>query len=274
MAEQGEFLKPISTAKFQNAILIVIIVGAIYWGIDFIFAGDKLRRWVGIVMCIYMPLLIFAVNATKNGLKKRKVSKGVNLAITLLVDFFLAFLLMGLIVFGTLKLSNHGFFAEEQEETYEHGGMTWEVHQDELPLTVEDLMETEYAEYIKARQGEESLFLADFELEQYPRFGAENYEEIPQLRYRIVDVKLPFLYDICKDRMIYEQEDRYGDETRKYKEQDAAPWGANEVYCLYELDRDYLNTYLLYYDSQLVEIRFTWKPTEEQKAVVAERFGD
>ena len=77
LAEQGEFLKPVSTSRFQKVILGAVIIGFIYWGISFIFTVDKLRRWIGIVMCFYMPLLILAVNATKNALKKRKASRSV-----------------------------------------------------------------------------------------------------------------------------------------------------------------------------------------------------
>ena len=59
--------------------------------------------------------------------------------------------LMGLITFGTLWASNHGLFRDKNDETYEHRGMTFVVHKDEIPLEVEDLLEVDYDGYIKER---------------------------------------------------------------------------------------------------------------------------
>lgn len=36
-----------------------------------------------------------------------------------------------------LWASNHGLFREKNEETYEHRGMTWVIHKDEVPLEME-----------------------------------------------------------------------------------------------------------------------------------------
>ena len=273
LAEQGEFLKPVSTSRFQKVILGAVIIGFIYWGISFIFTVDKLRKWIGIVMCFYMPLLILAVNATKNALKKRKASRGVNRTITILVDFILAFALMGLITFGTLKLSSLGFFADEAEGTYEHGGMTWVIHNDELPLTIEDLTGEENDGYTKERSGDESLLLGQFVLRQRPRFDADNYKELHQLEYTMVFVKLPAFYDICKTRLVYEGEKLHPINESQYIAQDAMSWGANEVYRLYDSVYGWENKYLLCYDDLIVEINFDWEPTQEQMKIVGEKLN-
>ncbi len=278
LAEQGEFLSPASTSKIQKVILGALFIGFIYWGINFIFTGDKMRRWVGIEMCFYAPSLMLIVNTTKNALKKRKVSRGVNRTITLLVDFVLAFAMMGLITFGTLKLANTGFFAEDTEDTYEHGGMTWIVYNDELPLTVEDLTGESYEGYIKERRGDESFLLGQFELYQRPRFDTENYKEMPQLEYKIVFVKVPALYDLCKNQLLDKKDET--DNTnipegfkRVYLVQDPVPWKANEVYQLAYQDTGALNEYLLCYDDRIIEINFDWEPTAEQMAIVAEKLN-
>ncbi|MDO5411227.1 MAG: DUF2812 domain-containing protein [Lachnospiraceae bacterium] len=273
VAEQGAFLEPVSTSKFQKVILIIILIGAIYWGINFILCGDKLRRWVGIIMCFYMPGLIFFVNATKNYLKRKKASRGVNRTITLLVDFVLAFGFIGIITFGTMKLSSMGFFAEDSEETYEHGGITWIIRNDELPLTVEDLIGEEHEGYIKERHGEESLLIGEFVLRQYPRFDTENYRELPSLEYTIVNVKLSALYGICKERLIYEGEVLHPTEEKRYEKQDASPWGANEVYRLYDPQYGWENDYLLCYDDILVEISFDWEPAAEQMQITGKKLN-
>ena len=271
-AEQGEFLKPVSTSKFQKVMLAVILIGAIYWVANFILCGDKFRRWAGIIMCLYMPMLIFLVNATKNHLKRKKVSRGVNRTITLFVDVVLAFALMGIITFSTIKLSSMGFFAENSDETYEYGGMTWVIHNDELPLTIEDLTGEEPEGYIKEQRGEESLLLGEFDLRQYPRFDAENYKDLPHLEYTVVHVKLPALYDICKEQLIYEGEHLHPIEEKRYEKQDASPWGAKEAYRLYDPQYGWRNDYLLCYDDLLVEISFDWEPAIHQMQIAGEKF--
>lgn len=190
---------------------------------------------------------------------------------TMAVDFIFAFGLMGLIVFGILKASNKGLFAENGEETYEHGGITWVIHQDELPLIVEDLIEIDYDGYIREKRGDSSILLSQLVIHQGPRFDAENYADIPQLEYTLVAVHVPALYDMCKNRMIYEQEEQRPIQDLDYRKEDAAPWGAKEVYRLYDLEYGARNTYLVCYDKMLAEIRFDWEPTEEQMAIVGEK---
>jgi Cof subfamily protein (haloacid dehalogenase superfamily) len=148
VAEHGEFLKVPDTSKFQKAVLIITIGGAVIWAINYIIYGDNLRRWIAILMCIYMPALFVIVNATKEFLKRKKASRGVNRTVTMFTSFIVAFAMMGAITFGTLYVSNHGFFADKNEETYEYRGLTWVIHQDELPLVVEDLMDVDFDGYI------------------------------------------------------------------------------------------------------------------------------
>lgn len=58
-----------------------------------------------------------------------------------------------------------------------------------------------------------------------------------------------------------------------YKEQDPAPWGANEVYRLYSEEGWWTYTYLLCYEDQIIEIRFDWEPTAEQMAIVSQKLN-
>ena len=73
---------------------------------------------------------------------------------------------------------------------------------------------------------------------------------------------------MCKERLIYEQEILHPLKEREYKSENAEPWGANEVYRLYDPEFGAKNDYLLCYDNLLVEISFDWEPTAEQMAVV------
>ncbi len=271
-ASHGEFITPPNTALFQKIVLWFTLIGGAYYIVNMLFSGDPVRRWLILLMCVFYPLLFILVNGTKDFLKRKKASKGLNRTVTMMTSFILAFALVGIITYGTISLSNTGFFAKEDEETYEHNGMTWVIHHDELPLTVEDLLDIEFDGYIKEQQGEESLFLGYFKLNQWPRFDAEDYRDIPTLEYKMVVVKMPFLYEICKSRLIEEEEQDYPF-IQSYISEDAEPWDANEVYRLSDADYGPRNTYLLCYDHVIVEIRFDWEPTTEQMAIVGEKLG-
>ena len=78
---------------------------------------------------------------------------------------------------------------------------------------------------------------------------------------------------LCKNRLIYEQEELYPLDKHEYKAEDGKAWGANEAYRLYDLEYGVENKYLLCYDNLLVEIDFDWEPTAAQKAVVSEKLG-
>ncbi len=170
------------------------------------------------------------VNGTKEFLKRKKASRGLNRILTIFCSFAAAFGIMFLITFIVLKMSVSGLMAENGQETYEHGGRTWVIHQDELPLTIEDLLDIEFDGYIRQMSGDESLLLGQLVMEQRPRFDAEDYVQIPQLEYRIVVVKIPALYTMCKERLIYEKEQLHPIKERVYKSEDISPWGAKEVY--------------------------------------------
>ncbi len=270
-AERGEFLKPISTRTFQRIALAVVIVGAAFWLVNYIICGDTLQRWIAIIMGLYMPALFIIVNGTKEFLKRKKVSRAVNRTVTILTSFLAAFGMMALIVFGIFFGYFKGLFADENEETYEYRGTTWIIHQDELPLVVEDLVDVDYDGYIKERRGNVSMILGQLVMRQGPRLDTENYGDIPQLEYTITLVRYSALYDMCKERLIYEQEVLHPVEEKEYISEDAEPWGANEVYRLHDPGYGARNNYLLCYDDVIVEIDFDWEPTEEQKAIVGEK---
>lgn len=211
-------------------------------------------------------------------LKRKKVSRGVNRIITMLTSFIVAFAMMGAITFGTIYASDHGFFADKNEETYEHNGMTWMIHQDEIPLVVEDLVDVDFNGYIKERRGNVSLFMGQLVMCQYPRYDAKNIEDYPKLEYTVTIINVPALYEMCKNQTIDKKDETDNtdipeDFKRMYLEQDPTPWKANEVYQLAYQDVGTLNRYILCYDDRIIEINFNWEPTAEQMAIIAEKLN-
>lgn len=273
-AEHGEFLKVISTSKFQKAVLLLVMAGVVFWVVNYVVFGNNLQRWVAVLMGLYVFAVFEIVNAVKEFLKRKKASRGVNCTVTIVTSFVVAFGMMGLITFGTLYASSHGLFTDKNEETYEHKGQTFIIHQDELPLVIEDLVDIDYSGYIKERRGNVSLLLGQLVMRQYPRFDTDNYTDIPSLEYTMTIVNIPALYEMCRERLIYEQEELHHVERHEYRQESAETWCANEVYRLYDPEYGVENDYLLCYDNLLVEISFDWEPTEEQKSMIGGIFTD
>lgn len=231
-------------------------------------------------MLLYFFGLIVIVNTVKQFLKRKKASRGTNFAITMTVDIVLAVALMAGITFGTLYAVRNGIFQnEENYETYEFHGSTQILYQDELPLRVEDMLDVEYDGYIYQRSGDESVFLGQYDLSQRTRMDDKAGYDMPRLEYTIILIKMPFLYDICKEQLISDKDetnDRSVPEgyKRVYIEQDPAPWGAKEVYQLAYQDTGTMEKYLLCYEDRLIEISFDWEPTSEHKLMVSEKLAN
>jgi hypothetical protein len=276
-AERGEFLETSGNSRLQRFFLWAVLLGFAYWIITLIMIGSNLQRVIGLLMILYMAALLFLVNAIKQLLKRKKSPAGINRTVTMLFSFILAFAMMGVITFGTIRAAQSGMF-EPDRETYEHNGHTFTVYLDELPLTVEDLLDVEFDGYIKERRSDESLLLGQFVMRQHPRRDAENFTEIPDLEYTIAVIKAPFLYDMCKDRLLREQDETGDDRVPEgfknvYEEQNAIPWGAQEVYRLISQSSGPMNWYLLCYKDSIIEIKFDWELTPEQMKIVTEKLS-
>ena len=242
-ADRGEFVDTPNHAQFQKLVLAVVFIAFFYWLINVVAVGDTLMKWVSILMLLYFFGLIVIVNTVKQLLKRKKASRGTNFAITMTVDIVLAVVLMAGITFGTLYAVRNGIFQnEENYETYEFHGSTQILYQDELPLRVEDMLDVEYDGYIYQRRGDESVFLGQYDLSQRTRMDDKAGYDMPRLEYTIILIKMPFLYDICKEQLIADKDetnDRSVPEGYKrfYSEQDPAPWKAEEVYQLAYQDK-------------------------------------
>ena len=276
-AEEGVFLETPNTSLLQKGLLIGVDILLLYRFVPFVFMADSLERTIFILCFLYMGALIYLVNAIKKFLKRKKASAGTNRTITFLSSFVLSFTMIGAITFFTIYGLNHGLFSKDNE-TYEHNGATFTIHKDELPLTVEDIFGVDYDGYNKERRANESFLLAEFDIRQHARFDAEEFDQMPTLDYKIVLVKVPFLYDWCKDDLYYSGDntldDTWPDDMKSiYKSENPTPWKANEVYRLYFFDGSPRNRYLLCYDTYLVDIQFDQELTEEQIAIVAEKLN-
>lgn len=263
-AVRGEFVDTPTTRPFQRVIFAVCMAAFAVQILYNVTTGSPLLRVVSIVMVLYMLVLTVAVQGIKQLLKRRKVSRGVNRAVTLAVDVVLAFAMMAVIVFGTIRATQNGWLDRNPPA-------------DEPPLTLTDLWGDELPEaaYQSDWTGDVSPLVAVYDGREWAHPTGTGVET-PSLDYAITKVKLPVLYDRCRAQRLAEQTDDSKVEALQHTctPCDAAPWGAKEAWQLGWQDTGPSDWYLLCYADSIVEIHFSWTPTAEQMALVGEKLGN
>ena len=148
------------------------------------------------------------------------------------------------------------------------------------------------------RQDEEMLLHAsDFrevdedKLRGYPRksdsvflfceegYQSEDWEEGEDVRLRIdfnytfIMIKMPFIYDFCKEELI-EDRVRYADielgDQSGYHKVNMPIWAAEEVHQYHNFDGEPQNEYLVCYPDRMIQIDFGWDVTDEDIVKVKE----
>ncbi len=265
-APEGIFVDTPSTAKLQLSIVILVLTGLVIWFANLLFAGDPIYTWVAVLMFVYIITLNLIVNGIKQGLKRVKASRGVNKFITIFACFALSFVMASGVVWLTMSVTRAGLLEKHSAET-------------QLPLSLSDLIDVNDQDSMADNTLNQTILLSQQIVHQRnSRFSLEGTSSAPDLRYTVITVKVPFLYNCCKEQMYYDR-----DETNRsqwpvgnrmvYKEQDAVPWGTKEVYRLYSEEGWWTNTYLLCYEDRIVEIQFDWEPTAEQMETVRRKLN-
>lgn len=267
-AECGEFVNTPNTHWFRCVMLTAWLACFVLGWLYTLTSSSSFLRIVSISTMLYVLLMMAAVQGVKQLLKNRKVSRGVNIAVTLAVDVVMVLIMMAALVFGVLRAVDNGAF--EQKST-----------PDELPLTLAALWGDELPEAIYTSDWTEtaaSPLVAVYDGKQ-EAYRLETGMSPPSLDYTVTAVRWPALYDRCRTQLVekkieisYRQVDFVT--YRIATPCDAAPWGANEAWQVAWENKVPGNDYLLCYDRNLVEISFSWTPTDAQKALVGEKLGN
>ncbi len=257
-AEHGEFLKPANTATFQKIIISTsIILLLFYTAIKISSIENPKMKLLFLGSIIDVPLIVIIVNGLKRLLKRHKISKEVNIMVTLFACIFLAF--------GTQGLLSEAML---QDTPYESVGVSFELHHDKLPLVLEDLTEVDSNAYsYEELRNSGTIFLNRRIESQAPRQDVKNYHNLPALNYEIIDVKMPLLYDLCKDALLNENEKF----SNSYHLIDTKSLQANEAYQLFDENNHALDWYLLCYDKQFIKLYIELPLNENQLRIIEEK---
>jgi hypothetical protein len=210
-----------------------------------------------VFMLLYGILMIVLTNSIRRTLQKMQARPLVNKLVTFGILILLTIGMMAGLLAVILRSSSL-FGNPDAVETYTYKGMTWSVYHDTLPLTIQDLVETDYTQWSTQLKTNASPLLTHIEASQRPRMDALTE---PDLNYELVIVKASFLYNLCKQDYINWLErdhDRIPQEYwDEYRLVDPTSWGATEVYQRYNAGVP-VNQFLVCWPDRIAEINFDW----------------
>ena len=225
----------------------------------------------------YLAWLVICFAATGGGtlLRKRLREKdypaGLNQVTTGLL--VLAVYVVGIVVLLAVSLGSHlGQTDHVVAGSYERNGRTYEIYNDPLPLTVDDLLETDAVYSSTAFADSASPLLRQSMYDHSPI--TPEYAGAPTVWYTIYDTGFAFVQDMVVDQLLSEHRDEIQEDgtvfTDSYFPLDPTPYGAKAAYQLEWSTTGPIPQYLLCWPGRVVEISFAYLvPTEEQLAKAA-----
>lgn len=265
-AEGGVFLE-LKTNHTASFLLLGISAGMILFAVVF----SAVTRWATLIWLVILFLIMVTARKIQSWLKQKGASRNINRAVSIGSILLLTLALLGMF---TTAIIHTGMIADKKPiGTYDFNGWEMNVYADELPLYVQDLTDTACKDWSTSARTKATFLAAKTE---YRQIALTLDRSVPNFEYSVMQVKVPFLYDYCKNSLINSRQDEVRDGVvlleDHYDAIDATPWQAQEAYRVY-WSGSYLNKYLLCYEDTIVEIHFDWEPTAEQMQIVAEKLG-
>jgi len=270
-AENGEFVETRGFRKISLFLLAVVII-AMFW---LLFSmGPRMATGMSIVL-LMLSVVYVAVFSLQGWMKRRGVATKTNRTITLVMTFVITMVICFLTVPVVGKVMALPIWEENREvRKFEWNGHYFDIHNDDIPLRVEDLTEVTCPDYSYRAWEQGSPLLQRGEYDQM----VWTSTEYPEMSYIIYTTKIPAIYDLVIREATahmehpagaYENGEPYYDE---YILQDGTLWGAEMAYRRYAGGEGY-DHWVLCYDSCVVIFQPNWELTPEQMAVVGSIFG-
>lgn len=270
-ASNGSFLDSHGPRWLLLATPLVILMALVFT--LFTMPNRKLAL-ICTVAFIVLPLFTWTAYTINQKISKQKNAlpedrKSREFGLMLLAAALAVLVVMGVRSAADAKWPDH-IFARTISDSNSY--FTYNQYSDDLPLTVEELIDPDYDYYSYERQENKSLLLLCLDAKQDPRVGEFDR---PRMKYRILESGLPSLLDwiIGKNYTLYSApKEEAASSPNGYYPVDPTLWGAGQVYQRYQ-DDTAASAYLLIYGNRIVDIRLTWEPTPEQMAIIGEKLG-
>ena len=254
-----------------NARWVNLILGGLTWILLALMILSFNGR-VGFIALCFVPVIavVFFVKWLTKTMKESGVRGKTNFRVGIGASIVMTLVMLALISFIGIKY--HLTFTSNPVGTYSLYDLERDVFADEIPLRVEDLVDTEQTEWSTEDRAEESFLIANHNYRQWPL----TTEDVPRLDYQVIEIKAPFVYDLCKQDLLDSRKDtvNHGEVifVNHFEPIDPAPWGAQEAY--QELwDGEFSSQYILCYENKIVKLNTNWDLDENQQAIVGNTFG-
>lgn len=223
-----------------------------------------------------VPVIFLLILAVKNILKRNKVSKKVNFAVTMITLIICSFTIPALMMSTVLSEMNIDFIKDNAVGTYtkhfpNRVTIEFDMYDDPLPLKIEDLETVTFDDYSYQWTANETFLISHYEATQRSYLYSE--ETIPELSYEIVDAKSSLLFDICLRDYLerYHWKNAPEEYWDTFLEISPLPWQADNVYQLSSYDYGAQSTYIVCWGYRILFINFDEIPTEEQMAIITDK---
>ncbi len=252
LAEQGEFLE---TKGHRWLVITVLLFMILSLALYVLSIGNSGLQMFTITFVVNVIAVIFIVQAIKELLKRKKVKAGINRTVVAIISFAVSVALMS----GTNALAIFTIKNDILKEQFA-----------ELPFTIGDLTGIDDSDYLKSKSDRNSILLRQIDSSQHPMDNGKGIS----LGYTITEVKFPFMYDFCFEKLYDSRITKYSYDTGIcYEEVDAAAWGAKNAYQLTDNGKPE-NTYLVCYDRYFLQLIADWELTQEQMQLIGEKMCD
>lgn len=264
-AQEGRYI------SVWNARWINLILGALSWILTTLMVLSFSGRLGVIVLSLLMVFVVIAfVRWLTKTMKESGVKAKTNIRTGIIASVLMAFLMIGLVCFISIKY--HMVNTSKPVGTYPLFDMQLDVFADEIPLRVEDLTDTQHTEWSTENMTQESFLIANHRYRQW----ALTQEDVPEMDYQVIEVKIPWVYTICKNGVLDRKKNVIQDGevvlAEHYEPIDSAPWGAQEAYREYWND-DFVNRYVVCYENNILVLNPNWELTDTQKAMIGRKFS-
>lgn len=267
--EEGRFLPTPDYRWVMRLCFIALLAAAAGW----IRSLNRGLSLLFVFLAAAYVLIVLAADRLRDFLKKKKISRGRNRAVTFAATFLGMLAILVVLPFWLVSRRPEWSREENRQETYTFGGETWTAYLDELPLEVGDLREAGMEGYSCRLDVQKTFLAADLEAWQDARMG----EDLPELSYRLVVVRNSYLLSVCRAYLLdlYDNSEELAglpgleNEIQELIPVDPGMWEAEAAYRIRRggIERD---QYLVCWPDRILVIRFGWEPTGEQIRRAAE----